>query len=252
MSVAAPAATAEARATSARLDRLPETPTDASGTGGSSGGPSPAPDGTTATPCEVRWDFGARVRIRATAEGGSAFLDADGDGKNDTCATFKTSTDVPFDKPIGYLRIDEGCDRKAEHVVRAKPKGDGLWRITVQSGETLRTYVGIALPLFVMPAVPFYLLEGSPSGYVTRWEHDTLVEVTSKSAPRRRITLHHAPCDDPGACRARTTRITDDQDGDGEADVTLDVSYDAAGRITSVVRADRTGAATATVRYECG
>ncbi len=230
--------------------------TPAGGDGGSAGSggraeaaaPGGDGDGPADLPCEVRWDDGPRLRLQRTEAGGSMFLDLDGDGTNDRCATFKLQDGEDGPQAVGYLRWDEGCDRKAESIVRATPRPQGLWRVSVESEQAVRTFAALPLPL-PLAAGPFLLLDKTPGAYAVTRTCERPTSVAEKRDAGRAVTLHYEPkpCDP----RARLSRIEDDRDGDGKADLTLRLSYDAAGRVVSVARATKDGAATAAVRYDC-
>ncbi len=222
---------------------------DAQATSGDTAQAGGAP-GPSAPPCEVRWDDGPRIRLQPTDQGGSFFLDRDGDGTNDTCATFKRAPgDGTAPAAITYLRLDEGCDRSAERIVRVRPAAGGLARVTVESDDQVQTLAGLPLPVH-LAATPYYLLDRTPAAYTVTRTCDVPARVAAKAPPRRSVTFVYDgdPCKGPSPL----VRIEDDRDGDGEVDTTLRFEWDDTGRITTVARADRNGAATARVRYDCG
>jgi len=196
--------------------------------------PPPTPVEDTAPfpgPCKVTWKDGPTLRFSYTDKGGTVRIDADADGKADTCGKFERK-----DGHTTKVWIDLGCDKKTDsQIVPASPaEGDP----NVLSAE-VTTYVDgkpskRPITLLAIPGFP-----GLEPGYP--------LEVARKDAKLKvadgQVTRVDVPEGDAGPATRidvvydkdkRVKTLKEDVGADGKVDRKFDYKYDERGNVTKI------------------
>ncbi len=218
---------------------------DAPATPPPDGAKTPAPqagDDPFRGPCTIKWSDGRTLEFKYTEAGGSVNVDLDGDGKRDTCGTYKTENGRPT-----YLRLDEGCDRETDGTLRLKyQEGSSLASGTMtREDETTRMTI-IPLPSFG-GVVPGYTLPGRARNLKIEEKDGKIQTVTVKKGagrPAKRVQFSY---DEQG----RISGITEDVGTDGSVEMQFTYVYDPAGNVSSIRSLAGKTEATATLTYDC-
>jgi hypothetical protein len=195
-------------------------------------------------PCRIRWADGRSLRFTWTQDGGSLALDGDGDGRRDTCATFKSEGDR-----ISYLRVDEGCDRSTEATLRMDAPGARATNLA--TGKLTRGSETSSVSLVWLPAfagvLPGYLLPGRKKELRIDESEGLVRRVTSRAGggrPARRISFTY---DGSG----RISAILEDEGADGSAELQQQYLWNDDGRLDQIVAKRPDGTTLGHVDYEC-
>jgi hypothetical protein len=182
-------------------------------------------------PCKITWKDGPTIRMKYTDTGGTVRIDADADGKSETCGKFERK-----DGRTTKVWVDLACDKSTDLQIVPEAPVDGAGNVV---GAEVTTYgegkpTKRAITLLAIPGLP-----GIEPGYPLEVERakaklkveDGLVKrvdvAESDAGPATRVDVVYDK-------DKRVKTLKEDVDADGKVDRKFDYKYDAKGNVSKI------------------
>lgn len=180
-------------------------------------------------PCKITWSTGAVLSFKYEDGGGKVRIDEDGNGKPETCGSFKTA-----DGKTTSIEVDAGCNGTAETQIAPEydPKSNVATAVVTEGegdAQTKQTLTMVTMPSFtgLTPGYAMYADRKASGVYVRSGLARTAnVKKPSQGEPVK-VTFGYDK-------KKRLVRVKEDFGADGSQDRRFDYRYDDLGNVTGM------------------